>query len=799
MMRYNILASLTLAALMLSAISAHAETEQTSDSIQVLDMEEIVVRPQHKEQAPLRRLPLASTSFHSSEMHALGVRDLHDIASFTPSFSMPSYGSRYTSTIYVRGTGARINSPAVTMYLDGIPLVSKSQMNMHTYAMERVELLRGPQGTLYGMNSEGGLLHISSYDPFVHQGTEISASVGTHLYRNAEASTYHRLSDRFALSAAAFYEGCNGFFKNETTGSRADKSNEAGGRVRLAWKPNGNLRFDLTSDAQWVDQNAFPYGTLDLASGRAALPATNIDGHYRRTMVTTGLNIRFMAPRVELLSTTSHQFLDDDMLMDIDYLPNDDLRMKQQQKMNAITEELVLKSKGDVRWQWTTGAFGAYQWLRTDAPVFFDEGFNSRISQTIQDAAYYGMLGSMAARMGEAVAAQKIEDAGGVHIRMEMGDVPGLFRTPQANAGIFHESAIRLFDRLTATLGLRYDYSSVAIDYKTSALADLQMDVIGVKVHATSSSALDRKETAHYHQLLPKIGLTFEVDDRHSNIYATVAKGYRSGGFNIQMFSDILRNEVDDPRLRAARSDVDFVVDHTEADYERIRETISYKPEESWNYEVGTHLNLADGLLQADAAFFWMQIRNQQLSVMAPGGFGRMMENAGRTNSRGAELSLRGSSRNNRLTWAASYALTCATFSQYKDSITSSSATPTGKIGIISYAGNHVPFIPTHTASASLDYRFDFSGSLRSITLGANATVTGKTYWDEANSFYQKAYALLGAHVSADFGTLSLNLWGRNLTNTHYNTFALYNTSTATPFAQRGAPIQFGIDLRVKF
>ena len=795
-----------------------------ADSIQVLNLEEIIIRPQPKEQAPLRRLPSASSTFHASELSALGVRDLHDIAPFAPSFSMPAYGSRYTSTIYVRGTGARINSPAITMYVDGVPLVSKSQMNFHTYGLEGIELLRGPQGTLYGMNSEGGLLRLNSYDPFRYQGTDIRSSIGTHLYRNVEAATYQRISDHFALSVAAFYEGTNGFFDNSTTGSRADRSNEEGGRVRLAWKPNERLLFDLTSDAQWVSQNAFPYGALDLTTGRAADPATNIDGSYRRTMVTTGLNIRYTAPRVELFSTTSHQYLDDDMLMDVDYLPANDMHMQQKQRMNAVTEELVLKSRGEGRWQWTTGAFGSYQWLRTDAPVFFDEGFSTRLSQTIHDAAYYGMLNSMAARMGEERARQMIEGAGGVNITMEMKDVPGLFRTPQANAGLFHESNVRLADRLTATLGLRYDYSHVAIDYQTSAAADLQMSVMGVNVHATSSSALSRKEHSDYHQLLPKVGLIFEVDDHHSNIYATVAKGYRSGGFNIQMFSDILRSEVDDPRLRSARSDMDLVVEHSDADYERIRETISYKPEESWNYEVGTHLNLADGLLQADAALFWMQIRNQQLSVMAPGGFGRMMENAGRTNSRGAELSLRGTSRNRRLTWSASYAFTYATFSEYTDSLdNSSSSGSSGSSGsasgssasgsggspawsadgvspaVVSYAGNHVPFVPTHTASASLDYRFDFSGALRSLTIGANATLTGKTYWDEANSFSQKAYALLGAHVTADFGLLSLNIWGRNLTNTRYNTFALYNTSTSSHFAQRGAPIQCGFDLRLHF
>ena len=78
---------------------------------------------------------------------------------------MPSYGSRLTSSFYIRGIGSRINNPAIGVYLDGMPLLTKSAFNQHIYQIDRIDILRGPQGTLYGMNTEGGLVRIYSKNP----------------------------------------------------------------------------------------------------------------------------------------------------------------------------------------------------------------------------------------------------------------------------------------------------------------------------------------------------------------------------------------------------------------------------------------------------------------------------------------------------------------------------------------------------------------------------------------------------------------------------------------------------------
>ncbi len=777
-----------------------------SDTSRVYDLDEVSIVSHPKDVYRLRLQPLSSTMLGRSEMLQLGIGDLRTASDYVPGFVMPDYGSRYTSSMYVRGIGSRVNSPAMGIYIDNVPQINKSTFNTHVYQTERIDVLRGPQGTLYGQNSEGGLLRLTSVDPFRYQGTDIKLSAGTHFTREAEVSTHQRVSDKVGVSLSLFYDGQNGFFRNQTTGQRADRSNELGGKLRVLWRPTTRWQLDLATDGQWVEQAAFPYGALDLETGHTSNPATNRMGSYRRLMWNTSLGAHYQGKGFDLNNALSWQYLDDDMLMDIDYMPIDNMHMQQAQLGHALTEELTLKSRGDGRWHWTFGLFGSYEWLRTDAPVFFDPDFNAGISQTIHDAAYYPMLNAMAQRMVPTMgqeaamewARQLIERSGGVNIDFRLSDVPGLFRTPQANLGLFHESNIDITDRLTATVGLRYDLSHVKIEYDTRARAAIDMSVMGVDVKASAQSVLQHAESDTYNQLLPKVGLTYRFDSQGSNVYATVAKGYRAGGFNIQMFSDILQKEVDDPQLKQTRTDLELNIEHDDQAYDNIRQTISYKPEESWNYEAGTHINLLQNKLQMDLSGFYMQIRNQQLSVMAGNyGFGRMMVNAGKSYSCGVEAQLHGRLADNRLDWAVTYGYTRSVFKEYTDSVAAPAAADGSTAGnvLVDYRDKHVPYVPEHTFSARADYRFDLGRTLRSITVGANVSGMGKTYWDNANLYSQKLYATLGAHATFDFGAMQVKLWGRNLTDARYNVFAV--ETGGRYYAQCGRPLTAGIDLRL--
>lgn len=790
-----------LAVMLLTAGVTRAESV-LSDSSKVYDIDEVIIVSQPKEAFRLRQQPLSSTTFGNFELNRLGAHDLREVAAYVPNFVMPNYGSRLSSAIYVRGIGSRVNSPAVGVYMDGIPVMSKSAFNLHNYQLSRIDVLRGPQGTLYGQNTEGGLIRLYSRNPFDYQGTDVKLSYGSRNYSQTEVAHYTHLGSDMALMVGGFYQGQKGFFRNATTGQRADDYQEAGGKFMLMGRLHSGWSINLLGNYQYVDQSAFPYGKLDLESNQAESTASTFPGSYRRNNLITGLTLHYDARAFSFASTTSYQYLKDHMYMDQDYLAADYMRMMQNQLQNAFTQEFSFKSRKPVGgiWNWATGAFFSAQWLKTQGPVFFESALTTPIANAIQQQMYNTMVQAMAQQMMRpgmtqeqalALAAKTIQRAGGVSMAIEMG-APGTYRTPQYNIGFYHESNLQISPRLILTLGARYDYMQARIHYESMAYMTAHANVMGRQASYTLRSMLDGKDHLDFEQLLPKLGLSYQLGNNGSNIYASLSKGYRAGGYNIQMFSDILQAELNANRQNAMRGDYD--VPHTPEDYERVNQTIAYKPETSWNYEVGTHLNLFEGQLHLDLSTYYMKVRNQQLSVMAGNyGFGRMMVNAGKSHTCGLELSAKGQWLDGNLDWMLSYGYTRAIFDEYRDGEGDET---------VSYADKYVPYVPQHTMAASADYHIPMGKScLRSITLGANVQAQGKTYWDPANSYAQKLYAVLGAHADADMGMIGVSLWARNLSNTYYNTFAVDNAATGTKqyFAQRGNPFQCGVDIKLHF
>ncbi len=735
---------------------------EDADTLRIYDLDELIIVSQPKESLLLREQPMSSTVLSAGDFQMLGLHDLKSMSSYVPSFTMPDYGSRLTSSVYIRGIGSRINNPAVGIYLDGMPLISKNSFNFHVYDMGRADILRGPQGTLYGQNTEGGLIRLYTKNPMTTQGTDISIKAATYNDYNFEFGHYAKLRNNLAMSVSGFYSYFGGFFDNRNTGDKADEMQEAGGRFRLMYNPTNKVKLDYIADYQYVRQNGFPYGVIDSISGETHDPSTTYNGNYRRNMLNTALKADIDLDFAKLYSVTSYQYLKDYMMMDQDYMPEDYMHLTQRQHMNALTEEITLKGKYK-KWNYVTGIYGAYKWLKTDAPVFFGDDFTEMIASKI------------VSKMPE-----------GSEMKLWL-DVPGLFHTPEYNLAVFHESDIEVLPRLTATLGLRYDYSHVKAEYQTNALASMDVTVFGFNKKGSVNMILDNDVNNDYGRLLPKFGLTYKIDDEGSNIYALVSRGFRAGGYNIQMFSDILQTKVMENARKAMAGDVE--IEFTPEEYVNVNKTISYKPEESTNYEIGAHFDFFGHKLRADIAAYYMDVKNMQLSVMAGNyGFGRMMVNAGRSYSAGAEVSLSGSACAGHLEWMANYGFTHAVFKKYDYNEN------------VSYKDNKVPYVPMHTACGMAAYRFDVHNSfVKSVKLSADVNATGKIYWDAANTYSQKFYALLGARAEVDMGKITAALWGKNLTNNSYNTFAVDSKATGRQmyFAQQGRPLQIGIDLKL--
>lgn len=757
--------------LALAALTTAPASQDTTSHFMV-DLDEVVVVAQPKETARLRQQPVGSSIFGEKEMQLLDIKSMADISRHVPSLCIPAYGSRLTSSVYIRGIGSRTGAPAVGIYLDNIPLVEKSAYNMRFYQLDRADIMRGPQGTLYGINTEGGLMRLYTKSPATHNGSEVSLTTRLNIDNSndyasrqpaettVEAATFQRLTDNSAFSLSAFYTDRKGYFTNTTLSQPADEGREAGARTRLAWQPDARWRFELTADWQHTAENAFPYGLYDSDTDQWTPPSTTTSNTYRRNMLVAGIHITRQLATASLSSTTSYQLLDDRMAMDQDYLPVDLMSLEQEQRMHAITQELTFKTLSASRWQHTTGIFFSHEWLTTDAPVNFGPDMNDMIK----------------GRMG-------IPQRMLAMLTMTDNAVPASFKTPHLNAGVFHETRLALTPRLTATLGLRYDMHHTAIDYDTQSHFSLGM-ATGQQPLNHFESALCGRATDTYSQLLPKLALTWRTDNKGSNVYASLSKGFRAGGYNMQMFADIFQTEqrtLGSQLMQLMRGNL--TIDH-DADYlESVAQTITYAPEESWSYEAGIHQNLDEGRLQADAAVYYMNIDNQQLSIMA-GDFGRMMMNAGEASSYGAELALRGRALAEHLTWTATYSWTHSEFESE---------------GI----KRKTPFIPTHNLATSADWLFTMPAKsiVSEITVGGTLTCSGPQYWDVDNLYRQPFHALLDTRMSIAMRHLSIELRCNNLTSTRYNTFLIESAADGQrrTFAQRGLPRRITVGLKYRF
>lgn len=768
--------------------------EAPKDTTRVIDIEEVIVIATPKENNRLRQQPLSATSFSQGDMRNNSVTSVKSLSGLVPNLFIPDYGSKLTTSVYVRGIGSRINTPAVGLYVDNIPFIDKSAFDFNYSDIERIDVLRGPQGTLYGRNTMGGLIRVFTKSPFSYQGTDISLGAATYNNYKASVNHYHRISDKFAFSAGAFYEHEGGFFENVARNNeKIDKGDEVGGRMRAIWLPKDNLKLDFTVNYEYSNQGGYPYQLTSLSEtdiyyqdlkGDLGKVAYNNECGYMRHLLNGGLNLEHQADNFILSSVTGFQYLKDEMNLDQDFTRKNVYTMSQRQNSKTISEEIVLKSKPGRRWQWTTGVSGFYQWLDTEGPVtFHEDGISSLMENNVN-----GIFKKI-----------KEEKPMMPDMSLDITDenilIGGNFKSPMLSTGIYHQSTINdiIFEGLSFTAGLRMEYERYWLDYNsnTNINFDFKIAVMPMPFKGLNTSPKVNGNISHdYIQLLPKFALQYDFN-KSNNIYASVSKGYRSGGYNIQMFSEIVQGEMINGMIAILDEKSHGMVSQMGGDkiphYEfNIQETTMYKPEYSWNYEIGSHMTMFDGRLQADVAAFYMDTHDQQISRFAASGLGRITVNAGKSRSIGGELALK-AQITDAFSLNGNYGYTHATFTDYVVS------------DEVNYNGNYVPFVPQHTFNIGGQYIFRMkSGAwLENIMLNANYKGAGRVYWTEQNNAYQNLYGTLNGRISLNKGNGQIGIWINNALNTKYQAF--YFESMNRGFAQMGRPMQIGVDLRCRF
>ena len=158
---------------------SYAQAEEI-DTLKVIDVEEITIIGNPKETQKMRELPTGVTLLSHTQLKDNHVEDIKGLSSVVPNIFIPDYGSRLTSAVYIRGIGSRINTPAVGLYVDNVPFIDKSAFDFNYADVERIDVLRGPQSTLYGRNTMGGLIKVHTKSPFSYQGTDLRLGAGSH-------------------------------------------------------------------------------------------------------------------------------------------------------------------------------------------------------------------------------------------------------------------------------------------------------------------------------------------------------------------------------------------------------------------------------------------------------------------------------------------------------------------------------------------------------------------------------------------------------------------------------------------
>lgn len=696
-----------------------------------------------KQARSLLRQPVTVTTLRQHELERFDVAGLKGVSELAPNFFMPDYGSRMTSSIYVRGIGARIDQPAVGLNVDNVPYLNKDAYDFDSPDIQRIEVLRGPQSTLFGRNTIAGLINIYTLSPMYYQGMRVLAGAATQGNYRLGLSYYHRFSSKWASSLSAYGNRRNGYFRNSYDGSRADREHSESLRWRTVFRPSDALSIENVASYGHAHQNGYPYASAE--TGRIDY---NDPTFYRRTTFTDGLTVTWSTPNFTLASITGFNYLSDNMTLDQDFLPQSYFTLTQRQHDRNITQDIVIRgNKGD--YGWLGGIFGFYKHADISAPVTFKEdGINSLILDNVNSILPPGM------RLG--------------------WDQPELllgseFHNPTKGIAFYHQSSYDI-SNLSFALGLRFDYEHTALRYHSYADASATMWRGNIPLR-TQEIKIDNSDrlSQHFTQFLPKVSVTYNLP--HSALFFSVAKGYKSGGFNTQMFSDFLQQRLMEELGRPVEYDVARMV--------------KYKPEISWNYELGGHFSVDQGRVYSTFALFLIECRDQQLTMFPDGTTtGRIMANAGRTRSMGGEFTLN-YRPTTRWNFNLAYGYTHATFRRFSD-------------GIEDFKGKRVPYAPSNTLFVGATYRQPLTLSwLNAVSLSADMRGTGSIYWDEANLWRQPFYTEFGSTLRFEFPAGSLEIWGKNLADKKFNTFRFESMSNS--FFQRGLPARGGLTLRLDF
>lgn len=759
------------ALLLLSSVAWHAVPAMASDASAAVDEagadsggEEITVTARRQEERA-QDVPITLAVVSGNALERTGGYTLPDIQARTPSLTAYNSNPR-NSSVGIRGIGVSSASDgldtSVGVYIDNVYLGRPGMALADLIDVERVEVLRGPQGTLFGRNNSAGVLNITTRKPEFEFGGSAELSVGNYGYNQERVSvTGPIIDDLLAFRVTGFNTARKGVLPNAKTGVAGNSIGRSGLRAQLLAQPNDDLTVRLIADYSREDDTCCVSATkvvlpasLSANTGRtlqalAALGyvptanATSSRNNAIQNMITDQKGVSLQADwalggGLNLTSISAWRYWHFAPLQDSDSTPLDVIQVNvAQTKTNQYSQELRLASDPG-RFNWQVGAFVFHNRLR-DHFILNQFGYDASAFYTT----YARLANPAAAAIVIAPGSQYIDDVD----------------TSVTSFAGFGQANFEIVDGLTLTGGIRYTRDKREGTSVTS--------IVGTPNPATSLP-FNYDVTVKDSNVSYLLSASYKVSP-DVLLYASYSTGYKGSGLNLNS---------------AVTPGTPLVLD----------------PEKVRNWEAGIKSELFGQRLTLNLSAFWTELSGLQANIVPTNGNRSYLANVGDVRSRGVEVDAN---------WRVTRELTLTANGSYNQAIYTSypnAPCPVGVTGVCNLTGRPLWQAPKWIGNLIVDYERPLTEHVDGYAI-AQLSYRSWVFGAADDGPYSRipGYAVANVRAGVKFadGQYDLSAWINNLFDKRY----FQNLTTAqivgaSPFAyqgQLGAPRTVGATFRANF
>lgn len=461
-----------------------------------IDLGEVVVTANKREER-LESVPAAVTSVSAVRLDDMRIQQRSDLSSLAPNLLVAQTGSHLTDLINIRGMFPSTPFGATTLfYYDGVPIYGYGMNPVHLYDIERIEILRGPQGILYGRNALAGVIHVVSPKPTNRSRLNLEAEYGDYGVTRFLLGASAPLQPDLFAHISGFYSGYDGYSTNTFLDRSAGDGTGYGGTAKLRYFPTASFDAELFAHAEYLDESIWPYASSPAEA--LANPYTfhnDVDSRIRKLNTLAALKLHGRIPGVDLHFTGTYQGVTDMFWRyDADFSPADIISFEDTGPSHVYSAELRAASiETSSVLNWHAGVF---------------------MSSEIKSHDYAAILG------------EQWTSARGIPISPLEQRTTGT-GTARAYA-VFGQLSLDVLPRVRISLGARVEREDLSVETRTRYLYQNAPDPLPVPPF---NSVELNDQTRSVDVFSPAVTLRYGIDDL-TFVYSSVSRGFHGGGFN---------------------------------------------------------------------------------------------------------------------------------------------------------------------------------------------------------------------------------------------------------------------------